>query len=179
VDIPTPAARYLGSDDRDILARFRCSTGEWYEDEVERFVSRHLFDHHQWRKDHTDHRVILLELPDTGLVALGSHEADLTRDDDRDLTSSYIEVGAVSLDYQGAVLTDEEALDNGDKPPTLGRYLFETLLSDIAGTTRDPVLRVVVAKENTRSRRLCDKVGLQREQPDDDERFVQLWGALQ
>ncbi|HEV2999667.1 MAG TPA: hypothetical protein VGW75_02920 [Solirubrobacteraceae bacterium] len=178
MELPTPAARYLGEGDRDALARFRCSRGAWYEEDVERFVATRLVDYHESRRRDTDHTVIGLELPQHGLVAVGAHEEDLTRDGDLLLTSTYLELAAVSLPFQGGVLTDAEPLDPDGKAVSVGRWLAEVLLSDNANRKRDPVVRAVVARENRRSLALCDRIGLRHVRDDEDTRFVQRWGAI-
>jgi ribosomal protein S18 acetylase RimI-like enzyme len=93
------------------------------------------------------------------------------------VTSTYLECAAVRTDFQGAVLTEVDPL-NDDRPVTLGRYLLEVLLSDIAERERASVVRAVVARENTRSLRLCARIGLTDERDDPDERFVQRLGRI-
>jgi hypothetical protein len=178
VELPTPAARYLGVADRDLLAEMRCSTGAWFEDDVEAFVQTRLADYHNWRQPHTGHTIIGLELDDVGLVAVGSHEDDFLRDGREVISASYLECAAVALDYQGALLPGVEPLDPDRRPVTLGRHLLEVLLSDIAELERVPIVRAVVARDNTRSLRLCDRIGLIYERDDKDERFVQRVGRL-
>ncbi len=177
MELPTPAARYLGVGDRDLLAGMRCSTGVWFENDVETFIQTRLADYHDWRRPHSDHAIVGLELDDHGLVAVGSHEAEFVRDSGELVTSTYLECAAVRTDLQGAVLTDFDPLDE-DRPVTLGRYLLEALLSDIADRERAPIVRAVVARENTRSLRLCVRIGLTGERDDSDERFVQRIGRM-
>jgi hypothetical protein len=155
----------------------RCSTGAWFEDDVQTFIQTRLADYHDWRRPHTDHTIIGLELDDLGLIAVGSHEAEFVRDGGQVVTSTYLECAAVRTDVQGAVLTDVDPLD-GDRPVTLGRYTLEALLSDIAERERAPIVRAVVARENTRSLRLCACIGLTDERDDPDERFVQRLGRI-
>ena len=124
MELPTPAARYLGVRDRELLAGLRCSTGVWFEDDVETFIQTRLADYHDWRRPHTDHTIVGLELDDLGLVAVGSHEEEFVRDSGELVTSTYLECAAVSTDLQGAVLAEVEPLDD-DRPVTLGRYLLE------------------------------------------------------
>lgn len=93
------------------------------------------------------------------------------------MTSTYLECAAVRTDLQGAVLTEVDPLDD-DRPVTLGRYLLEALLSDIAERERAPIVRAVVARENTRSLRLCARIGLTDERDDPDGRFVQRIGRM-
>ncbi len=177
MDLAVPAARYLGLADRARLAGFRCSTGAWFEDDVEAFIRDRLVDYHDWRAAHTGHTIIGLELGDR-LVAVGSHEADLIRRRGEEITGTLLESAAVALDCQGAVLPEVAPLDPDDRAVTLGRYLLETLLSDLAQLDRAPILRAVVAKENTRSLRLCDRIGLSDKRADPDPRFVQRLGRL-
>jgi hypothetical protein len=177
VELPTPAARYLGPADRGLLAGMRCSTGAWFENEVETFIQARLADYHDWRRPHTDHTIVGLELADHGLVAVGSHEAEFVRDSGELVTSTYLECAAVRTDLQGAVLKDVDPLDD-DRRVTLGRYVLEALLSDIAERERVPIVRAVVARENTRSLRLCARIGLTNERDDPDERFVQRLGRM-
>jgi hypothetical protein len=178
VELSTPAARFLGLADRDLLAEMRCSTGVWFEDELETFIQTRLADYHDWRRPHTDHTIIGLELADHGLVAVGSHEAEFVHDGGQLVTSTYLECAAVRTDLQGAVLTEVEPLDDEGRPVTLGRYLLEVLLSDICERERAPIVRAVVARENTRSLRLCTRIGLTDERDDPNERFVQRIGRI-
>ena len=154
-----------------------CSTGVWFEDDVETFIQARLADYHDWRRPHTDHTIVGLELDDLGLVAVGSHEAEFVRDGGQVVTSTYLECAAVRTDLQGAVLTEVDPLDD-DRPVTLGRYILEALMSDIAERERAPIVRAVVARENTRSLRLCARIGLTDERDDPDERFVQRIGRM-
>ena len=62
---------------------------------------------------------------------------------------------------------------------TLGRYLMEVILSDISQRDRAPYIRAVVARENTRSLKLCSRIGLTEERDDRDARFVQRLGHLE
>ncbi len=177
MQLSTPAARYLGPADRGLLAGMRCSTGAWFENEVETFIQTTLADYHDWRRPHTGHTIVGLELDDLGLIAVGSHEAEFIRDGGEVMTSTYLECAAVRTGLQGAVLAEVDSLDD-DRPVTLGRYMLEALLSDIADLERAPIVRAVVARENTRSLRLCTRIGLTDERDDPDARFVQRLGRM-
>jgi hypothetical protein len=146
VELLTPAARYLGVGDRELLAGMRCSTGVWFEDDVQTFIQTRLADYHDWRWPHTDHTIVGLELADHGLVAVGSHESDLLRDSGELVTSTLLESAAVSINLQGSLLAEVEPLDDDGRPVTLGRYLLEVLLSDISERQRVPIVRAVVAR---------------------------------
>jgi hypothetical protein len=91
VELPTPAARFLRATDRDLLAAMRCSTGVWFEDQVETFVQTRLADYHDWRQPHTDHTFVGLELGGLGLIAVGSHEEEFVRDRVEVVISTYLE----------------------------------------------------------------------------------------
>ena len=71
MELPTPAAGYLGVGDRELLAGMRCSTGAWFEDDVEAFSQARLADYHDWRQPHTDHTIVGLELDELGLARSG------------------------------------------------------------------------------------------------------------
>jgi hypothetical protein len=178
VELPTPAARYLRVGDRELLAGMRCSTGVWFEDDVETFIQTRLADYHDWRRPHTDHTIIGLELADLGLVAVGSHESDFLRDGGQVVASTYLECAAVRTDLQGALLTELEPLDDDGRPVTLGRYLLEVLPSDISERQRVPIVRAVIARENSRSLRLCTRIGLTDERDDPNPRFLQRIGRI-
>jgi hypothetical protein len=121
VELPTPAARYLGVGDRGLLAGMRCSTGAWFEDDVETFIQTRLTDYPDWRQPHTDHTIVGLELADHGLIVVGSHEEEFVRDGGQLVTSTYLECAAVST-VQGAVLAEVEPLDDD------GRFIWELSL---------------------------------------------------
>ena len=178
MELPTPAARFLGLADRDLLAGMRCSTGVWFEDDVETFIQARLADYHDWRRPHTDHTIVGLELDGLGLVAVGSHESEFIRDGEQVVTSTYFECAAVRTDLQGAVLTEVGKLDDDGRPVTLGRYLLEVLMSDISERQRVPVVPAVIARENVRSLRLCARIGLTDERDDPDARFVRRLGRI-
>lgn len=61
MELATPAARFFGPADRELLAGMRCSSGAWFEDDVEVFIRTRLADYHDWRAPHTDHTIIGLE----------------------------------------------------------------------------------------------------------------------
>lgn len=140
-------------------------------------VSWQLADYHEWRAPHTDHQMIGLELPDRGLVAVTAHEKDLVVDGSTEVTSTYWEVAAVVTDLQGAVLPKVSDYEL-ERPVTLGRHLAAVTLSSIVDTTRHPLVRAVIARENERSLALCSRVGMRAEREDEDPRYVQRWGSI-
>jgi RimJ/RimL family protein N-acetyltransferase len=59
---------------------------------------------------------------------------------------------------------------------SVGRLLTETLIGDLP--ERPGAVRAVVAADNVRSLRLCERIGLREERRDTDRRFVQRLGRL-
>jgi hypothetical protein len=116
-------------------------------------------------------------VPARWIVGLCFRRIWVVSDGGQVVTSTYLECAAVRADLQGAVLTEVDPLDD-DRPVTLGRYILEALLSDIAERERAPIVRAVVARENTRSLRLWSRIGLTNERDDQDERFVQRIGRM-
>ena len=174
-DLPEPKARSLREADYAALGEFRCSTGAWYEDDVEEMLVAGLRPYLEWRHEEMDTRAILLEDRQTEeILAVGVHEeADQIDDEGSPITGTYLVLGAVALLAQGKTL-DIEPLDEDQKPVTAGRYLLQALLDDIP-ERRPGLAYAVAAKENERGRRLCKRAGLSVEREDPDPRFVQCW----
>ncbi|MGO9750864.1 MAG: hypothetical protein ACLP8S_29515 [Solirubrobacteraceae bacterium] len=78
MQLPTPAARYLGPADTGLLAGMPCSTGAWFENDVETFIQTTLADYHGWRRAHTDHTIVGLELDDLGMSTSQSSSRSAT-----------------------------------------------------------------------------------------------------
>jgi len=175
--IAEPQARRLRPGDWQRLKSFACSTGVWYEEDVERFVRTRLRGHYEWRKSHTDISVFVLAAAGDPweILAVGAHELDpqITADG-QPLEGSYLIVGAVRRDLQGREV-DVEPFEDG-RPVSVGRLLMETLIDDLP--ERPGAVRAVVARDNARSLRLCERIGLREERPDADHRFVQRLGRL-
>jgi hypothetical protein len=160
------------------LRSFVCSTGAWYEDDVERFVQKRLRGHCEWRKAHADISVIVLAAAEDldDILAVGAHELDpQVTEDGQHLEGTYLIVAAVRRDLQGREV-DVESFEDG-RPVSVGRLLMESLIDDLP--ERPGVVRAVVARDNARSLRLCGRIGLRDERPDADHRFVQRFGRLE
>ncbi len=159
------------------LKSFACSTGAWYEEDVERFVQTRLRGHYEWRRARTDISVVVLVAAGDprDILAVGAHELDhQITDDGQPLEGSYLIVGAVRRDLQGREV-DVEPFEDG-RSVSVGRLLMETLIDDLP--ERPGAVRAVVARDNARSLRLCERIGLREERPDTDHRFVQRLGRL-
>ncbi len=87
---------------------------------------------------------------------------------------SYLIVAAVRLDLQGALL-DIEPFEDG-RPVTLGRLLMQTIIDDLPD--RPGLVHAIVARDNARSLKLCDRIGLVDERPDTHAQFVHRLGRL-
>ncbi len=106
------------------------------------------------------------------IFAVGAHELDDQKADGEEIEGSYLIVGAVRVDLQGTSVNTEPFSDG--QPVTLGRLLTETMIDDLPA--RPGAIRAVVAHENERALRLCDRIGLIHEQADTDPRFLQRLG---
>lgn len=154
------------------LAEFRCSQGQPWEDEVEeqirgplprRYLSSAL--------PALDPRLLLVcSSADDALLAVGAHHVEPRV---VEVTISYIEVIAVSLQARGSLVATE------DEPITLGHYTFAALITDMLERGRHPVTFARVDRRNTRSLKLCGRAGLddEREVPGRPE-LVELWGDV-
>jgi hypothetical protein len=173
--IDEPLARRIRPGDWDSLGRFVCSQGAWYEADVERFVRTRLKGHVQSREPHLQTTCMILADPTdpAEILAVGAHELDDQKAEGHDIEGSYLIVGAVRADLQGASIDMEPFSD--ERPVTLGRLLMETMIDDLPD--RPGVVRAVVAHENDRALRLCDRIGLIHERADADLRFVQRLGT--
>jgi hypothetical protein len=175
--IAEPQARRVRPGDWDRLRSFACSTGAWYEDEVERFVQTQLRGHYESGKANADVAVIVLAAAGVPgeILAVGAHELDpQVAEDGHHLEGTYLIVAAVRRDLQGREV-DMEPFEDG-RPVSVGSLLMEALIDDLP--ERSGVARAVVAADNARSLRLCERIGLSYERPDADHRFVQRLGRL-
>jgi hypothetical protein len=175
--INEPLARRIRPGDWGSLSQFACSKGAWYEADVERFVRTRLRGHVQSREPHLQTScVILADAADPAeILAVGAHEFDDQRTEDgQDIEGSYLILGAVRADLQGALVDMKTFADQ--RPVTLGRLLMETMVDDLPD--RPGVVRAVVAQENHRALKLCDRIGLVHERADADPRFVQRLGTF-
>ena len=137
-------ARRTNRRDADVLRRFRCSTGPWYEAEVEQFIQTRLAD-----RVASDFEAIVID-DDGDVIAVAAHEA---RPDPAGTgaTVTYLVVAAVRLDRQGS------RLEGG---PRLSDALMKVVVADALASDRDPYVYALVAADNSRSRRMCERLGL-------------------
>lgn len=165
--LPVPTVCLAEPSDAPLLRAFRCSTGAWYEDEVEEFLQRHALAYARQRED-LDHRLLLVETEREGLVAVGAHELAVFRRGHDRLSGSYLVVGAIALPHQGA------RLDDGTR---LSDFLLDAVLGDARRFDRGSVVRARVARENARSLALLRRNGFEREIAASEPRYVDLFGS--
>ena len=97
-----PAPRLARSSDAASLSSFGCSTGTWYEDEVEQYLQTRAMDVWRVRGPHLDHRLLLFEQGHE-IVAVAAHEVmDLRAPGGVTLTGTHLTVLALAADTKGA-----------------------------------------------------------------------------
>jgi hypothetical protein len=165
--LPVPTVRVAEPGDARPLGMFECSTGVWYEDEVEEFIQRHALAYARHRAD-LDHRLLLFETGREALVAVGAHELAVFRRGQERLSGSYLVVGAIAVAYQGARLEDGTRLSN---------FLLDAVLSDARRFDRGSIVHARVARENVRSLALLRRRGFEREIAASDPRYIDLFGS--
>jgi hypothetical protein len=143
------AVSHSTESDRDDLAAFRCSTGTWYEDEVEGFVNRRALDS-TLNAPGVFKRLVMRR--QGALIACAAHHVEyLLLGDGITEEATRIALVAVDVGYQGERLHDSTPLADA---------LFRALLRDAIGVERFALVTGVVARENERSLRLCARQGL-------------------
>jgi hypothetical protein len=153
---PKLVVRDARESDEEALAEFRCSTGPWFEDEVE----RHIRDQALARaleRDVFGYRLRLLEEGER-LCAVGAHQPEELMLATGPITATRLVVLALALEYQGSVTaTGARYADLA-----LTALMFHALVRE--GLFRGVgVLTSLVAVDNIRSQRLCRRVGLTSE----------------
>jgi hypothetical protein len=149
------------------MARFQCSTGPWYEQEVESFIRQRALEQAITLAE--DYRLLVAFDRDRLLGCMAHHqEMLLTSDGSRSgpIFATRLHVLAIATHYQRSRLGDGTRLS--DK-------LMSTLIADALETRRNPVLTGIVALENLRSVTLCERHGL-RSQVQYDTRHARLSG---
>lgn len=164
---PTPILlRVAEASDADSIDAFRCSTGRWYEEEVEDYVrSRAL----SLALDTPTNFRLLLAFEEDRLIGCCAHRLEgLMRGDGHLLLAVRLQLMAIATGDQGRVL------DNGER---LSDLLMQSILSDALSTQGTGVLTAIVARDNLRSLALCERHGL-RSQVEYDHRHVRLTGRF-
>jgi hypothetical protein len=137
------------ADDLGALARFRCSTGPWFEEEVQRHVREDALP--RALDEDARYRLLLFER-DERLWAVGAHqpeELDLVSGDT--LLATRLVAFAVDVDHQGTRLRDRL---------TYAQAALDCLIADAVRYGEASTVTGLVARDNIRSQRLCRRCGL-------------------
>lgn len=162
--------RGVTAGDRELLAKFTCSSGEPWEEVVQSQIRGPLASRYLSTPPYFDGRM-LVGLDDRGeLLTVGAHHIEPSLSPD----VGYTEVVAVALGERGTLVE----LPN-TAPISLGHFMMLTIFGQMLRLGRHPRTFVRVDRRNTRSLALFDRVGLSEERADlQDERLVQRWGEL-
>jgi hypothetical protein len=162
--------RGVTDGDRELLAKFTCSSGEPWEDVVQRQIRGPLTSRYLSTPPYFDGRM-LVGLDGRGeLLLVGAHHIEPLLSPD----VGYTEVIAVALRARGTLVE----LSNTE-PISLGHFMMLTIFKQMQRLGRHQRTFVRVDRRNTRSLALLDRVGLREERDDlQDERLVQRWGEL-
>jgi hypothetical protein len=137
--------------DGDALAAFACSTGPWFEEEVERHIRGTALA--RAIEAGSSYRVILFE-EDRELWAVGAHQPERLLTTEDLVPAARLVVLGLRLDRQGATAADGSRYSD---------IAMAGLLTDAMWQHRRPVLTTLVASGNVRSQRLCRRHGLTSE----------------
>jgi hypothetical protein len=149
-----------------MLEGFHCSTGPWYEREVEEYVRARVL--REALEKPADYRLLLV-LDDGRLTGCMAHALEvLLEDAGPAIVATRLHLLAMSIEDQGRRLEDERRLSD---------LVVQTLISDAFQTRETGVLTAVVARENLRSIALCERNGL-RSQVRFDRRHIRLTGSF-
>jgi hypothetical protein len=161
-----PATSWV--DDRP-LRTFRCSShGRPYEDEVEVYIQEGALN--TALSGRLDHRLLLIEAPEDGLVAVVAHHSkEYPHPDDQSISGTHLVVIAVELRFQGTVLTD-------DRGARLSDFVMDAMLADADARGRGSVVTALVAAANSRALALCERAGLVERLPSSQRGYELLVG---
>lgn len=166
--------REAAAADAELLATFACSTGAWFEDEVEAFVRERALP--AALRPGSGHRLRLV-LDDERLAACFAHHPERLvvaaerGTPARPLEATRLQLVALSLADQGRRLDDGRRISD---------LVMASCIADAIEHRSSAILTAIVARDNLRSLALCQRHGL-RSQVAYDARHVRLSGrsALQ
>lgn len=160
-----PGVRLTVASDEELLRRFRCSSGVWYEDYVEQFVTQRALA--RALDGRLDFRLLLFETAIEGLVAVAAHHWRAYEVGETTIDGTYLVVAAIALPFQGGRLGSGERLSD---------FVMNALLSDARDRSRGDLVTALVARENERSLALCRRFGISAQLPSPDPAYVHLVG---
>jgi RimJ/RimL family protein N-acetyltransferase len=141
--------RAARAEDAEALAGFSCSTGPWFEEEVQHHIRHDALARADEPDD--DYRLVLFE-QDAELWAVGAHRLEwLVLRDGSHVPLTHLAALALSIDHQGSVASDGRRYAD---------IALSGLLDDALRHRRERMVFALVALENVRSQRLCRRHGL-------------------
>ncbi len=140
--------RPAAEGDRAALESFACSRGAWYEQDVERYVRGRALDD-AFRVP--GYALFVAEQGERLLGCMAYMPEMLEVEEQHLIAAARLHVLAIASTDQGRVL------DSGRR---LSDALLQTLIAKATPTSIEGVLTAVVARENVRSIRLCERNGL-------------------
>ncbi len=152
--------------DTQALDAFRCSTGPWYEQEVEDYVRTRALA--QSVENPESYRLLLVLESGVLVACLAHHLEILLRDRGGGIPAARLHVLAISTGHQGRRLAGGERLAD---------VVMATLIADALEILEVEVVTAIVARDNLRSIALCERNGL-RSQVQYDGAHIRLSGRL-
>lgn len=160
-----PTVREATDDDAVALAAFECSTGPWYEEEVQAYVRGRALAHA--RENPYGYR-LLVAYEQTRLIAVAAHADEALILPEDTCFAARLQVLAIALVDQRRSLPGRVRLSD---------LLMATLIADAMDHKSTDVVTAIVADENLRSIALCERNGL-RSQTRYSGRYLRLTGHL-
>lgn len=161
--------RALTAADLPALADFHCSAGEPFEDVVEQQIRDPLPLRYLASPPRFDGRMLIGAGPDGQILVVGAHHIEPTLVPD----VGYTEVIAIASEARGTLVQLPQ-----EREISLGELMLYAIFKQMVALGRHPRTFVRVDRRNNRSLRLCDRVGLSEERPDQVPDLVQRWGVL-
>lgn len=162
---PRVAVRPARRADTAALATFRCSTGAWFEDEVEDYIRTRAMGHAAAKDNY--HLLVACEGPRI-LAVLGHADEALIFPDGDTSWAARLQVVAIATTDQGRQLSNAGRLSD---------VLMATLITAALREHETEVVTAIVAQENSRSIALCERNGL-RSQVRYGRSYIRLSGRF-
>ena len=156
--------RLAAEGDSDAVARFQCSTGAWYEEDVESFVRLRALAQALAMPEH--YRLLLAFDGDRLVCCMAHHLEMLISQGGKSTIAARLQLFAIAVEDQGCRLADGTRLSD---------LVMATFMSDAMETRATGVITAIVALDNLRSIALCKRHGM-RSQVRYDARHARLSG---
>lgn len=158
------AIRAGRASDEDALAKLECSRGAWYENEAEEYARQKILP--LSLEDSSNVRCLVAYDEERLLGCSGYRPEALMRGDGNLMLAIRLQLVAIGIEDQGRRDRKGERVSN---------LLMKATLDDILSGGMSRVITAIVAKENLRSIRLCERNGL-RSQVEYDPAHIRLTG---